>query len=375
MSNLPLPQEYRLIASVVDNLSSGVLLSDPNQLDNPIVFANPSFTTITGYSSEEVCGRNCRFLQGEATDPAIVREIREAIASRRPFRGLVQNYRKDGSPFLNGLAITPVFDEHRNLRHFLGLTNDVLAPREQLQALAARLTAAREEERTQMAREIHDVLGQALTSLKMDLSWLRRRAGDMPQNELPALLEEKTLAMSQMLDATIGAVRQMATDLRPALLDDPGLEAAAEWHVQQFEIRSGIACDFESQLGQNPLEAAISTALFRILQETLTNVARHARATRVEVKLFYDGDDVVLCVRDNGRGATALELSNGVQSLGIVGMRERMLALNGTIEIHGVAGKGTTVSVRVPIAGNGTPLSVQVADVSSTRNPRGGEVL
>ncbi|HVF84644.1 MAG TPA: PAS domain-containing protein, partial [Abditibacteriaceae bacterium] len=187
MSNLPLPQEYRLIASVVDNLSSGVLLSDPNQLDNPIVFANPSFTTITGYSSEEVCGRNCRFLQGEATDPAIVREIREAIASRRPFRGLVQNYRKDGSPFLNGLAITPVFDEHRNLRHFLGLTNDVLAPREQLQALAARLTAAREEERTQMAREIHDVLGQALTSLKMDLWWLRRRAGDIPQNELPAL--------------------------------------------------------------------------------------------------------------------------------------------------------------------------------------------
>ena len=375
MSKLSLPQEYRLVASVVDNLSSGVLLSDPNLPDNPIIFANQSFTAITGYSTEEVCGRNCRFLQGVATDPIIAQEIREAIEARRPFRGLVQNYRKDGSPFLNGLAITPIFDERGNLRHFLGLTNDVLAPREQLQALAARLTAAREEERTQMAREIHDVLGQALTSLKMDLWWLRRRAGDMPQNELPALVEEKTLAMSQMLDETIRAVRQIATDLRPPLLDDPGLEAAAEWHVQQFGSRSGVACDFKSQLGQTFVGAEISTALFRILQETLTNVARHAGATRVEVQLSREGDNVVLEVRDNGRGITALELSHGTQSLGIVGMRERVLALNGTVEIHGATGKGTTVTVSVPIDGDGAPLSAHAAHISSTRNPSQGEAL
>jgi PAS domain S-box-containing protein len=348
MDNLGLAQESRLFISAINNLGSGVVITDPKRDDNPIIFVNPSFTAITGYTSEEACGRNCRFLQGPDSDPATISEIREAIAARKTFRGLLQNHRKDGSTFSNGLVITPVFDDEGELLNFVGVINDVSAPREQLRALAARLTQVREEERTQMAREIHDVLGQSLTGLKMDLSFLGRRAAGVGDEELSRVLAEKIRAMSQVVDATIGTVRKIATELRPSLLDDLGLEAATEWQVHEFEKRSGIACRFVSNVHETELDSDSSTALFRILQETLTNVARHAAATRVEVRLQIKGNDVVLQVRDNGRGITTREMSN-TKSLGLLGMRERLLLVGGEVDIKGAPRKGTTVRVQIPL--------------------------
>lgn len=348
MGDSHLAQENRLLASAINNLSSGVVITNPNQPDNPIIFVNPSFTTITGYSAEEVCYRNCRFLQGPDTDPATVSEIREAIAARKQFRGLLQNHRKDGSVFCNGLVITPVFDDDGTLLNFVGLINDVSAPREQLRALAARLTQVREEERTQIAREIHDVLGQALTGLKMDLSWMSKRAAAVPDRDLAGGLEDKIRSMSQVVDSTIGTVRKIATELRPSLLDDLGLEAAAEWQVHEFEKRSGTTCRFVSDFGETEMDANCATALFRILQETLTNVARHANASRVEVRLQARGNNALLQVRDNGRGITAREMSN-TKSLGLLGIRERALLVGGKVDIKGIPKKGTTVSVEVPL--------------------------
>jgi PAS domain S-box-containing protein len=229
MEDSQLAKEHRLFASAINNLSSGVVITDPKQPDNPIIFVNSSFTLVTGYSAEEACFRNCRFLQSSDTDDATVNEIRAAIAARQPFRGLIQNQRKDGSAFTNGLVITPVFDNDGELLNFVGLINDVSAPREQLRALAAHLTTVREEERTQMAREVHDVLGQSLTGLKMDLAWLAKRAASVTDQEFARVLEDRLRAMSQTVDNTIGTVRKIATELRPSLLDDLGLEAAAEW--------------------------------------------------------------------------------------------------------------------------------------------------
>lgn len=350
MDSLPVAQRSLIFESAINNLNSGVVITDPGQPDNPIVFVNPAFTAITGYSSKDACGRNCRFLQGVDTNPLIVAEMRAAIAAGEPFRGLVQNYRKDGSTFSNGLVITPVHDGGGKLLHFVGLMNDVTSSREQLRALAARLTQVREDERTQISREIHDVLGQSLTGLKMDLSWLGKRAATVGDAELTALMEDKLRAMTQLVDATIGIVRKIATQLRPGLLDDLGLEAAAEWQVKEFGTRSGIACRFVSKLANIEVSPDSSTAVFRILGETLTNVARHAEATRVEVRLAVKGRSVVLRVKDNGRGITTGEAS-GTKSLGLLGMRERALLVGGTVQVDGVPHKGTTVTVSIPLRG------------------------
>lgn len=339
-----------LFESAVNNLSSGVVITDPNLPDNPIVFVNPAFSALTGYSSAETCGRNCRFLQGAETDSSTVREIREALSARKPFRGLIQNYRKDGSIFSNGLVITPVFDEQnaKKLLYFVGLLNDVSSSREQFRALAARLTQVREEERTQISREIHDVLGQALTGLKMDLSWLGKRAALVTNDDLAGVLEEKIRAMCLLVDSTIGTVRKIATQLRPGLLDDLGLEAAAEWQVKEFQNRSGIACRFISKLDDVEVSPDSSTALFRILNEALTNVARHAQATRVEVHLAARGKNALLKVRDNGTGFAERETSN-TKSLGLLGMRERALLVGGTVEIKSSSKTGTSVQVLIPL--------------------------
>ena len=215
----------------------------------------------------------------------------------------------------------------------------------QLRELAAYLQNAREEERAAIARELHDEFGQALTALKIDLAWLDRR---LPPRR--ADLTAKVNAMSALLHDTIGAVRRVTAGLRPGLLDDLGLVAAIEWQAQEFAGRTGLAC--ELRLGEQDLalDRDLATALFRIFQEALTNVARHAAATRVEVALEDRPDVLTLVVRDNGKGiAPGQEFAP--HSLGLLGMRERARAWGGDVMIAGVAGQGTTVTVRIPRGG------------------------
>jgi signal transduction histidine kinase len=220
--------------------------------------------------------------------------------------------------------------------------------RKELRDLASHLQSVREQERTQIAREIHDELGQALTALKMDVHWMGQRV-----NAEPALTE-KTRSMSAMIDTTVHAVRRISSQLRPKLLDDLGLSAAIEWQAREFEQRSGIDCDVRSEPDDIVLDSASSTALFRIFQETLTNVARHAGARRVDVLLRKDPGGVELVVADDGAGIKPEQASNA-RSLGIVGMRERVYSLGGTFEIGGGAGLGTTVRVAIPAGGRARP--------------------
>ncbi len=212
--------------------------------------------------------------------------------------------------------------------------------REQLRRLSARLQAAREEERTRMAREIHDQLGGAMTGLKMDVAALRRG--------LQAALLEKTEAISELIDDTIQTVRRIATELRPAILDDFGLLAAIEWQLQEFQTRAGIQCNLRAEVGDISLDSESSTAVFRVFQETLTNVARHANATQVEVQVEEQEGQLILQVHDNGRGISEEEIS-GSKSLGLVGMQERIHLLSGELDIRGVPEQGTTVLVRIPL--------------------------
>lgn len=213
----------------------------------------------------------------------------------------------------------------------------------QLRALAARIETIREEERREIARELHDELGQALTALKMDVAaWLNR----MPKRSVE--MRARAQNMSDQIDATIKTVRRLSSQLRPGMLDDLGLGPSIEWYAHEFETRTGIECQVCTPPEDLELNQTQAIALFRIFQETLTNVARHADAKHVNIELVQHDGVVSLQIRDDGKGIDLSQV-RGKHSLGLLGMRERVQMLNGSLEIQGRPGEGTTIVVQVPL--------------------------
>src|SRR5579872_525327 len=214
----------------------------------------------------------------------------------------------------------------------------------QLRALSVYLQHVREEESMRISRAVHDELGQALTGLKIDLSWL---GGRLPRH-LDTLID-KAREMSSHIDETIKTVRRISTELRPGILDHLGLGAAIEWQANEFQARTGIQCKTSNSLDRAILHEEVNTVFFRIFQEILTNIIRHAGATRVQVQLAETDGRLLLEVRDNGRGITPEQISN-VKSIGLLGMRERAALLGGVIAIRGTPKKGTRVRVSIPFS-------------------------
>lgn len=214
--------------------------------------------------------------------------------------------------------------------------------REQLRNLSAYLQSAREQERASIAREIHDDLGQTLTALKMDLSWLGKR---LQKNGKP--LVEKVTSMTEIVDKSVQTIKRVISDLRPGLLDDLGLAAAIQWQVEDYEDRIGLTYNVSIDPEEIILDREHSTAIFRIFQETLTNIIRHANATSVNISLREQAGEVELKIRDNGKGITKRQISHP-ESFGLMGIRERAHVLGGKAEIEGSSGNGTTVTVRIP---------------------------
>ena len=228
----------------------------------------------------------------------------------------------------------------------------VESARRQMRALVAHLHSLTEKERAEIARELHDVLGQGLAGLRMDVSWLGKRlpnAGDEgARAEMAARVDEMAGLLNRMTDA----VKNLSTELRPGVLDKFGLAAAVEWQCQEFARRTGLASTCHLPDGELSLSSELSTALFRILQEALTNVARHAAAESVLVRLSVAGGVAALVVRDDGRGVTAGELS-APASLGLLGMRERAEALGGSLLVERCASGGSVVMVSIPLDDGG----------------------
>src|SRR5258706_8953229 len=212
---------------------------------------------------------------------------------------------------------------------------------DKLRRLAAHLISVREEERAHIAREIHDELGQVLTGIKMEVGWLAKRLKERA-------LIEKTDSMCKLIDTTVQTVRKIATGLRPEMLDDMGLVAAVGWQAKEFQKRTGIRCRAKLPPETTKLDIDVSTTMFRIFQEILTNVARHSRATRVDMELMVSDERVGLDVTDNGVGIADSDL-NGKKSLGLLGMHERALLFGGEVKINGTPGHGTRVSVSIPV--------------------------
>ena len=204
----------------------------------------------------------------------------------------------------------------------------------------------REKESKRIAGEIHDVLGQQLTALKIDLSWLTGRVA--PLGETGKEIQDKIGTMSDLIDKTIESVQKISAELRPVLLDDLGLGPAVEWLAQDFESRTKIKCRLRASCDDIDLDADRSTAIFRISQEALTNVARHARATAVDINLGEQDGALVLRISDNGKGIKDSEIY-APRSLGLMGMRERVRPFGGKIEISGIPEKGTALIVTLPL--------------------------
>jgi signal transduction histidine kinase len=219
--------------------------------------------------------------------------------------------------------------------------------RHQLRQLSAHLQSIREEERARMAREIHDEFGQVLTALKIDAALIERAAQKGSRPDIERVLA-KTRQMTSLIDLALISVRRLATELRPGILDDLGLEAALEWQAQEFQRRTGIHCDFKSTVSRAQVPSEYSTPVFRIFQETLTNISRHAGATHVSVMVEVKDKQLSLEVEDNGRGIREEDLAQS-QSLGILGMKERALLMGAEFTISGESGHGTKVALVTPL--------------------------
>ena len=224
---------------------------------------------------------------------------------------------------------------------------------EQLRALTARNETIREHERMTIAREIHDVLAQDLTRLKIDLVWVARRTARPVDETIRGAIAARIGEAVAQTDTAIATVQRIATELRPIILDSLGLPAAVEWQVEDFARRTGLASHTQAPQKESTLSRECATAVFRILQESLTNIVRYAHATAIDVEFVETSTDATLTIADNGCGITAAQIANA-RSIGLLGMRERAQAFGGTVEITGVPGAGTTVRVRIPLESKNT---------------------
>ena len=313
-----------------------------------IVIYNGAAEQIFGYSRQQILGQSLERLVPDHFRASHVGHIerfgRTGVTSRRMGGGMViHGLRADGAVFPMDASISQLDTPAGKL--YTVILRDVteqVRVQEERNAFAAAANTIREEEKTRVARELHDELAQSLTALKMDTIWVRDNAAAAPEAVAAKLAE-----MLNMLDGAVASTRRIAADLRPLLLDDLGLVPAIEWLTGNFSQRHGVACtlsvDEELELGE-----PYATAVFRIVQESLINVGKHARASRVTVALDKQRAGVTLSIHDNGCGF-ASDAPRKPQSLGLMGMRERTRILKGQLDVHSLPAQGTRVEVFIPL--------------------------
>jgi PAS domain S-box-containing protein len=331
-------EKYRLL---IEQAMDGIFICDRNGWFS---YVNIRACEMSGYTKDELLQLNFMDLV-----PVELRENEPDMFYRLQSGPLYykdgQLLRKDGS-----IMYVELCSQFTNDGNVVTISHDITAKRKaemefrkttaRLRELSDHLQNIRETERTKIAREIHDELGQQLTILKLDISWIQKQL----KNYHNDAVVQRTKDTIQLLNETIKTVRRIATELRPSMLDDLGLIAALEWQSREFESRSAIKVTFESNVTLLSVEGSIATSLFRIYQEALTNIARHAKATHVYSDLQVKNDIITLTIQDDGQGFD-LGILTGNKTLGILGMQERALMMKGRFEINSVEGKGTTIVV------------------------------
>jgi len=367
-----LSSNRKLLAGITSSLGEGIYVLNTR---GELTFMNPEAERLLGWTAAELLGRNVHNIihtqrsQGtplSESNCGVLRVLKDGNHCKSDEDVFV---RKDGTLIPVSITVSAVMEEGKAVAAVAAFQDislrkraehDLLESRAQLRELTDYLQTVREEERTRLARELHDELGQMLTAVKFDAKWLASNLSGAQQE-----ITDKIASMSCLIDATLDAMRRVAADLRPVMLDDLGLVAAVEWLTEDFGKRYGLAIQFEREAGQLEygcggncekenchMDAGVATGAFRIVQECLTNVAKHAQAERVRVFLKCRGGKLMIWVTDDGKGmhAADAEVHAGKPgSYGIIGMRERAIGLGGTIKITSARNKGASVEAMLPI--------------------------
>ncbi|NNL22266.1 MAG: PAS domain S-box protein, partial [Ignavibacteriaceae bacterium] len=321
-----------------------------------LTYVSPQSKTFFGYEPEEAMIKWTQLVSDNPINQKGFNATVKAIETGNPQPPYeLELKKKDGNLSWVEVHEAPIVQNGKTIA-IVGALTDItqrkLAERKlqeshnQLRSLAERLQLIREEERAAVSREIHDDLGQVLTALKMDISSMQGKK-DIKQNEL----NERTDKMLELINSSIQTVKRIATELRPGILDDLGLLPAIEWQAEEFQNRTKIKCQLKTEGDLDIIDDEVSIAVFRVFQETLTNITRHSNATQTDIKLICSDKELILKIQDNGRGISKEQIY-GPMSLGILGMRERVHILRGEFDISSKMGKGTTVQIKIPLRKN-----------------------
>lgn len=343
-----------LEATILDSIPHAVI----GMKNRRIIFANEGLYSVFGWKAEELVGQTTRvlFRSDEEYEHGAIKNLYSTLEGQRIYRTELTYRHRNGSDVIclvsasrigAGLKDRGIVVTYEDITERKNAEKELAHFHEQIRNHAAHLESVREEERTSIARELHDELGQLLTVLNMDLVMISKKvSGDQP------FLQEKIEGMIKLVDIIMESLKRISMALRPDLLDHLGLAEAIEWQVDNFQKHTGIRCKLAIETQGIDIIPKLATAIYRIFQETLTNIARHAEATSVAVSLKIRWGKIILKVRDNGRGITGEQQAKPA-AFGLIGIRERAYHCGGEIKINGKEGKGTTVSVSIPLPGKG----------------------
>ncbi len=337
-------ERTREIGSILRYTPAVVYIKDR---EGRYIFVNSRYEQLFGIRTEEIRGKTDRDIFPEEFADQFQANDRKVLADGSPCQ-IEENVPQEDGLHVYLSTKFPLYNEEGAVAAICGISIDITEikkARDQMRRLSDSIIASQEKERAAVSRELHDELGQVLTALRLDSAWLRERL-----RETDAGASQRTQEMCDLIDKAIDEVRGMATRLRPGVLDDLGLVDAIDWYIDDFEKRTKVSCVFR-HAGVPKVSDRVATAAYRITQEALTNVARHSRASRVDVSLRAEGEILTLSVEDDGRGFDLRELSEST-GLGVAGMRERAELIGGTLEIRSRPGEGTRVHLKVPVVGS-----------------------
>jgi PAS domain S-box-containing protein len=339
-------------------ISQGVVITGPDFL---VISVNAAMVAITGYGEAEFIGRNCRFLQGADTDASTAAAIRVALRQGAEFAGEILNYRQDGTPFWNELAISPVIDGQGRLTHFVGVTRDISERKdaeaerravqerqsltaERLVELSRRLVQAQEHARRQLARELHELTSPNLAALRINLAVLAKVA---PAQHVEQEFFDRVADTRALIDDTTSSIRDICAELHATVLEGGGMVGVVQNYAQQFAKRTGLQVTVHCTHSEVHLAPKLALPLFRIVQEALTNCAKHAQAQRIDITLDLVSPYMQMVVQDDGIGFDLGQAPRAHSGLGLMNMRETAEFIGARLSLSSRVGAGTTVSVAI----------------------------
>jgi len=353
--------KIRKLSKAVEQIPVGICITNTEGI---IEYINPMVTQLTGYATDELINENIDIFSPDDRSKQEDDQLWETIRAGNVWNGEFHNKKKNGELYWEAATISPIFDSEGHISHFISIKEDITErklseialknSKDLLRKFASHLQTVREEEKISLAREIHDDLGQNLVALKIEAGLLKNKINKTNNNGHSVEISDRFDKIIGLVERTIKAARRIMNGLRPELLELNGLVSAAATYIHEFEDRYQINCEFLPDKEGIDLNAQQSLTLFRILQESLSNIARHAKASNVTVKLRTEPDKLFLEINDNGIGFDMQQNSGRQDSYGMLGMKERVVLLGGELNIGSEIGKGTKVSVSIPAREKGS---------------------